>query len=116
MKVELDLSERQFGVLRLIRKAFGKPSIEVRLKKHDRKNMIANLLTIRRGTLVKGEQFVVFCLDVSVFIHRRIAMLRGITSDQFRVKFGVDYGQSFLKVTLTVTDASYHCAGEQIHP
>ncbi len=40
-------------------------------------------------------------------------MRRGITSDHFRVKFGVDYGQSFLKVTLTLTDASLHFAGAQ---
>ncbi len=77
--------------------------------------MIAYLFTIRRETLVKGKPFVVFCFDVSVFIHQ-IAMLRGMNSDQFRVKFGVDYGQPFLKVTLTLTDALYHCAGEQLHP
>ncbi len=46
-------------------------------------------------------------------IVHRIAMRRGMTSDHFRVKFGVDYGQSFLKVTLTLTDASWHCAGAQ---
>ncbi len=40
-------------------------------------------------------------------------MRRGLTSDHFRVKCGVDYGQYFLKVTLTLTDASLHCAGEQ---
>ncbi len=40
-------------------------------------------------------------------------MRRGMTSDHFLVKFGVDYGQYFLKVTLTLTDASLHCAGEQ---
>ncbi len=67
------------------------------------------------GGRVKGEQFVVFFLDVSVFIHQ-IALLCGMTSDQFRGKFDVDYGQSFQKVTLTLTDASYHYAGEQIHP
>ncbi len=40
-------------------------------------------------------------------------MRRGLISDHFRVIFGVDYGQSFLKVTLTLTDASLHCAGAQ---
>ncbi len=40
-------------------------------------------------------------------------MRRAMTSDHFRVKFGVDYGQSFLKVTLTLRDASLHCAGAQ---
>ncbi len=63
MKVELDLSERQFfGVLKYIRKAFGKPSIEVGFKfalRHH-KSMFADLLTIRRVELeslggVKGE-------------------------------------------------------------
>ncbi len=51
MKVELDLSERQFsGVLKYIRKAFGKPSIEVGLKSALRyhKSMFADLFTIRR--------------------------------------------------------------------
>ncbi len=47
-----------------------------------------------------------------MFVHR-IAMRRGMTSDHFRVKFGVDFGQPFLKVTLTLTDASLHCAGAQ---
>ncbi len=79
--------------------------------------MFADLFTIRRVELecfggVKGENCIVYCLNVSVFVHR-IAMRRGMTSDHFRVKFGVDYGQSFLKVTLTLTDASLHCAGEQ---
>ncbi len=40
-------------------------------------------------------------------------MLRDMTSFHFRVNFGFDYGQSFLKVTLTLTDGSLHCAGEQ---
>ncbi len=105
MKVELDLSERQFfGVLKDIRKAFGKPSIEVGLKSalRDHKSMFLELESLGG---VKGEHFVVYCLDVSVFVHR-IAMRRGLTSDHFRVKFGVDFGQSFLKVTLTLTDAS----------
>ncbi len=51
MKVELDVSERQFfGVLQYIRKAFGKPSIEVGLKSalRHKKNMFADLFTIRR--------------------------------------------------------------------
>ncbi len=112
MKVELDLSERQFfGVLKYIRKAFGKPSIEVELKSalRDHKSMF-DLFTIRRVELeslggVKGEHFIVYCLDVSVVVHR-IAMRRGMTSDHFRVTFGVDYGQSILNVTLTLADAS----------
>ncbi len=99
MKVELDLCERQFfGVLKYIRKAFGKPSIEVgpksALRRH--KSMFADLFTIRRVELetfggVKGENFIVYCLDVSVFVHR-IAMRRGMTSDHLGVKFDVDYG------------------------
>ncbi len=76
-------------------------------------NLFADLFTIRRVELesleVKGESFIVYCLDASVFVHR-IAMRRGMTSDHFRVKFDVDYGQSFLKVTLTLTDASLHCS------
>ncbi len=72
--------------------------------------MFADLFTISRVELeslgrVKGEHFILYRLDVSVFVHR-IAMRRGMTSDHFRVKFGVDYGQSFLNVTLTLTDAS----------
>ncbi len=72
--------------------------------------MFADLFTIRRVELdslggVKGEHFIVYCLDVSVFVHQ-IAMRRGMTSDHFRVKFGVDYGHSFMKVTLTLKDAS----------
>ncbi len=55
----------------------------------------------------KGEHFIVY-----VFVHR-IAMPYGMTSDHSRVKFGVDFGQCFLKATLTLTDASLHCAGEQ---
>ncbi len=54
MKVELDFSERQFfGVLKYIRKAFGKPSIEVGLKSALRrhKSMFADLFTIRRVEL-----------------------------------------------------------------
>ncbi len=119
-KKELDLSERQFfGVLKYIRKAFGKSSIEVGLKsalRHN-KSMFADLFTIRRLELEslggeKGEYFIVYYLDVSVFVHR-FAMRCGMTSDHFRVKFGVDYGQSFLKVTLALTDASLHCADAQ---
>ncbi len=73
--------------------------------------MFADLFIIRREELeslggVKGEHFIVYCLDVSVFVHR-IALRRGMTSDHFRVKFGGDYGQSFLKVTLTLTYASW---------
>ncbi len=81
MKVELDLSERQsFGVLKFIKKAFGKPSIEVGLKPALRhhKGMLADLFTIRRKEPeslggVKGKHFIVYCLDVSVFVYR-IAM------------------------------------------
>ncbi len=51
MKVQLHLSGRQFfGVLKYIRKAFGKHSIEVGLKfalRHQ-KSMFADLVTIRR--------------------------------------------------------------------
>ncbi len=58
--------------------------------------MFADLLTIIRVELeslggVKGEHFIVYCLDVYVFVHR-VAMRRGMTSDHFRVKFGVEYG------------------------
>ncbi len=90
MKVELDLSERLFfGVLKYIRKAFGKPSIEVGLKSALRrhKSMLAGLFTIRKVEPeslggVEGENCIIYSLDVSVFVHR-IAIRRGMTSDNF---------------------------------
>ncbi len=67
IKVEPDLSERQFfSVLKYIRKAFGKPSIQVGLKSalYGHKSMFSGLFTIRRVTLespvgVKDKHFVV---------------------------------------------------------
>ncbi len=55
---------------------------------------------------------VVYCLDVDLFSNR-IAALRPNTENDFTVKFGIDYGQSFLKVTMTLTTASRHSSGQR---
>ncbi len=55
MKVEWDLSERQFfGVLKYIRMAFGKPSIEVGLKSalRDHNTLFADIFTMKFFLLV----------------------------------------------------------------
>ncbi len=54
---------------------------------------------------------VVYCVDVDLFINR-IAALRPNTEDDFTVKFGIDYGQSFFKVTMTLTTVSRHSSGQ----
>ncbi len=55
---------------------------------------------------------VVYCLDVDLFINW-IAALRGKAVSDFRVKFGIDYGQSFLKVIMTLTTASRNSSGQR---
>ncbi len=47
---------------------------------------------------------VVYCLDVDLSINR-------IAVSDFRVKFGIDYGQSVLKVIMTLTTASRNFSG-----
>ncbi len=54
---------------------------------------------------------IVYCLDVDLFINR-IAALHSKTVNDFRIKFGIDYGQSFLKVTITLTTASRNSSGQ----
>ncbi len=44
---------------------------------------------------------VVYCLDVDLCINR-IGALRPMTGNDFTVNFEMDYGQSFLKVTMTL--------------
>ncbi len=50
---------------------------------------------------------VVFYLDVDLFTNR-IAVLRSKTVNDFKVKFGINYGQSFLIVTMTLITTSRH--------
>ncbi len=97
IEIRVELIVSKWTVLKFNRKAFGTPSTEAGLKSalRDHKSMFADLVTIRRvepASLggVKGEHFIVYHLDVSVFVHP-IAMRRGMTSDHFRVKFGVDF-------------------------
>ncbi len=48
----------------------------------------------------------------NLFIYR-IAALRPNTVNDFKVKFGIDYGQSFLNVTMALTTASRHSSGQR---
>ncbi len=57
------------------------------------------------GSITRNS--VVYCLDVDLIINR-IAALSAKAVNDFTVKFRIDYGQSFLKVTMTLTTASGH--------
>ncbi len=102
MKVETELSDRQlFAVLRCLRAPFGKSSIKKRIKStlQDRKNIFESLFEVKKGPMESSggaitPHSVVYRRDADLFINR-IAALRCKAVSDFRVKFGIDYGQSF---------------------
>ncbi len=53
------------------------------------------------GQLV--PKIVIYCLDTADCIDR-VRPLRGINKDESKIKVGIDYGKSFLKVALTITN------------
>ncbi len=116
------LSSRQeyarHAVLRYIRATFGKSSIQKGIKTalQDRKNIFESLFEVKKIPMESsgGEitpHSVVYCLDVDLFINL-IAALRCKAVSDFRVKFGIDYGQSFLKATMTLTTALRNSSGQ----
>ncbi len=113
MKLEADLSDRQLlGVLKSMKRAFGKSSprrgIEPALQ--NLKHTFEDLFAVKKVKLetfcgITTPHFVVYCLDIFEFVNR-ITMSHRMTSDEVQIKFGIDYGQSFLKVTMTLKDVS----------
>ncbi len=96
---------------------FGKSSIQKGIKSalQDRKNIFESLFDVKKIPMessggVITPHSVVYCRDVDLFINR-IAALRCKAVSDIRVKFGIDYGQSFLKVTMTLTTASRISSG-----
>ncbi len=57
-----------------------------------------------RGQLV--SKTVIYCLGTTEFIDR-VCSLRGMNKERSKVKVGIDYGKSTLKVSLTITDDYY---------
>ncbi len=83
---------------------FGKTSIQKGIKSavQDLKNIFESLFKVKKIPMKSSggaitPHSVVYCLDVHLFIIR-VAVLRCKAVSDFRVKFGVDYGQSLLKL------------------
>ncbi len=120
MKVEAELSDRQlFAVLRCIRTKFGKSSIQKGIQSavQGRKNIFESLFEVKKIPMESSggaitPHSVAYCRDVDLFINR-LAALRCKAVSDFRVKFGIDYRQSFLKVTITLTTASRNSSGQR---
>ncbi len=116
--VEAKLSDRQlFSVLRCTRATFGKSFIQKGIKSalHDRKNLFESLFEVKKIPMEPSGgaitlHSIVCCLDVDLVINR-IAALHSKTVNDFRIKFGIYYGQSFLKVTITLSTASRNSSG-----
>ncbi len=59
------------------------------------------LLGIARGEI--SDMCVIQCLSVLVFI-KRVCALRGVDQSEAKTQIGIDYGKSFLKVTLAIPE------------
>ncbi len=102
-----------------IRATFGKSSVQKGITSalHDRENIFERLFEVKKIAMEsKGGAItthsVVYCVDVDLFINR-ITALRPNTENNFTFKFEIDYGQSFLKVTMTLATLSKHSSGQR---
>ncbi len=113
LKVDADLSDRNlFKVLKSIRYIFGRKSLQSGIKAalFQHKNMFSDLFAVKKIPMespggVRMPHVVVYCIDVISFINR-VAALRKRRPEDFIIKCGIDYGQSFLKVTVTLAESS----------
>ncbi len=105
--------------MRCIRATFGKSSVQKGIKSalHDHKNILESLFEVKKipmesyGGAITSHS-VVYCVHVDLFINR-ITTLRPNTENDFTVKFGINYGQSFLKVIMTLATPSRHSSGQR---
>ncbi len=111
LKSLADLSDRKLIiVLQHIRRVFGRAAIEPGISRFltNRKNMFSDLFdcTIIPLCVASGETSdicVVYCLSIPAFIER-VCALRGIDQSEARIHIGIDYGKSFLKITLAIPE------------
>ncbi len=115
IKMKLEADRQLFAILRCIRATFGKSSVQKGIKSalHDRQNIfeVKKIPMESYGGAITPHS-VIYCVDVDLFINR-ITALRPNTANDFTVKFGIDYGQSFLKVTMTLATPSRHSSGQR---